>query len=136
MVLFLLDPLTKTAIVAALASSVFLVFVMPWAKSSTPKNLMGGHLVACIVAGLYVLLVGRNSILFQARFLYISSAIVVSVTLLSMALLNIAHAPACGTAFGLIIHGWDWRMVIFILTATILLSGIRAVFSKQLKNLV
>lgn len=137
LILFLLSPLlSKAAIVAALASSVFVCFVTPFSPAAFPKNLIGGHLLACIISGLYVFIATYNNFLIQQEFLYISAAIVVSVTLLFMAILNIKHAPACGTSFGLIIHGWDWRMIVFILTAVVILSVVRIILLKWMQDLV
>lgn len=137
LILFLLSPLlSKAAIVAALASSVFLCFVTPYSDASYPKNLIGGHLLACITYGLYIVIAYYNSFLLQQKFIYISAAIVVSVTVLSMAILNIEHAPACGTSFGLVIHGWDWRMVVFILTAAVVLSLVRIILLKWMEDLI
>lgn len=137
LILFLLSPLlSKAAIVAALASSVFLCFVTPFSNAASSKNLIGGHLLACVVSGLYIWLTYYNNFLLHQGFLYISAAIVVSLTVLSMAILNIEHAPACGTSFGLIIHGWDWRMVIFILTAAVVLSVIRAILLRWMEDLI
>jgi CBS-domain-containing membrane protein len=42
-ILFFLDVLTETAIIAALGASAFIVFTMPNTYSSDPRRLIGGY---------------------------------------------------------------------------------------------
>ncbi len=59
MVLLVVDVVLQAAIVVAIASSAFIVFIMPHSKASIPRRVIGGHLVAIIVgtalATVYVL---------------------------------------------------------------------------------
>ena len=36
------------------------------------------------------------------------------------------HPPAAGTALGLVIHGWSWSAVVFILSSALILSVLRS----------
>ena len=44
--------------------------------------------------------------------------------------------PAAGTALGLVIHGWSWSAVVFILSSALALSMIRLVLRPRLINLL
>ena len=50
MVLLVVDVVLQAAIVVAIASSAFIVFIMPHSKASIPRRVIGGHLVAIVVA--------------------------------------------------------------------------------------
>ena len=48
-VLFFLDVLTETAIIASLGASAFIVFAIPKSYSSDPRRLIGGYIVGITV---------------------------------------------------------------------------------------
>ena len=48
-VLFFLDVLSETAIIAALGASAFVVFAIPNSYSSDPRRLIGGYMVGIVV---------------------------------------------------------------------------------------
>ena len=53
-----------------------------------------------------------------------------------MGILNCEHAPAAGCLLGLTYGGVDFNSVAFIISSAIILSLIRLVFLKWIKNLV
>ena len=49
-ILLVVDVLLQAAIAVAIASTAFIVFVMPHSRASTPRRVVGGHVVAVIVS--------------------------------------------------------------------------------------
>ena len=104
----------------SIASSVFLVFVVPHSLASSTRRLLGGHIVGvisgdtCAVAG----------------------AIGVGVAILVMAITNTAHPPAAGTTLGLITVGADTSAVLFILSAAAILTAIHLLLARYMANLL
>ncbi len=56
MVLLVVDVALRAAIVVAIAGSAFVVFVMPHSTAASPKNVIGGHVVAIVVSSMLSLL--------------------------------------------------------------------------------
>ncbi|PKB61455.1 MAG: hypothetical protein BZY79_03585 [SAR202 cluster bacterium Casp-Chloro-G4] len=76
-------------------------------------------------------LVEHNRIIFD-----IMAALSLGLSILFMAVTNTEHPPAAGTALGLIIHGFDWNLVLFVLLSALLMSLIRMVLRPRLTNLL
>ena len=55
-VLLVVDVVLQAAIVVAIASIAFIVFVAPHSMASTPRRVIGGHVVALIVGTAFSLL--------------------------------------------------------------------------------
>ena len=53
-----------------------------------------------------------------------------------MAVTNTEHPPAAGTALGLVIVGWSWSAVLFIMSSAVILSLIRLILRPRLINLL
>ena len=49
LILLVVDVVLQAAIVVAIASSAFIVFVIPHSTASSPQRVIGGHVVAVIV---------------------------------------------------------------------------------------
>ncbi|MDA1227846.1 MAG: HPP family protein [Chloroflexi bacterium] len=64
------------------------------------------------------------------------AALSLGLSILFMAVTNTEHPPAAGTALGLIIHGFDWNLVLFVLLSALLMSLIRMVLRPRLTNLL
>ena len=139
-VLFFLDVLTETAIIAALGASAFVVFAIPNSYSSDPRRLIGGYIVG-IVIGIICYLI---SIKFPTSdfftntemSLIVFGAIAVGLSIFIMAVTNTEHPPAAGIALGLLINKWDWMTIIFILFAISWLTGVRKILNPYLMDLI
>ena len=68
--------------------------------------------------------------------LNICAAVSVGIGIIIMVVTNTEHPPAAGTSLGLIIHGFDWSSVIFIIGSTVLLSLIRIILRHRMINLL
>ena len=139
-VLFFLDVLSETAIIAALGASAFVVFAIPNSYSSDSRRLIGGYLV-----GISVGIICYNiSIIFPTSdfftntemSLIVFGAVAVGVAIFIMAITNTEHPPAAGIALGLVINKWDLITIIFILCAITWLTSIRKILKPHLLDLI
>ena len=139
-VLFFLDVLTETAIIAALGASAFVVFAIPNSYSSDPRRLIGGYVVGIIVGIIcyYISIIFPISNFFTntETSLIVFGAVAVGVAIFIMAVTNTEHPPAAGIALGLVINRWDWMTIIFILCAITWLSVIRKILKPLLIDLI
>lgn len=137
-ILFFLDVLTETAIIAALGASAFIVFTMPNTYSSDPRRLIGGYFFGIITGFIFNFLsenieiinfIGGNTSLI------VFGALSTGVAIFLMTITNTEHAPAAGVALGLVINSWDYMTIIFILCAILLMAIIRKILRSKLMNL-
>lgn len=134
------DALLNAAIVVAVASTAFIIFVIPNSIAATPRKVIGGHLVAVIVGTAFSLVLQMpilETFTAEPRILFdVLAAICVGVSILVMVVTNSEHPPAAGTALGLIIQDSSWAAVGFILVSAILLSLLRIILRPKLIDLL
>jgi len=139
-VLFFLDILTETAIIAALGASAFVVFAIPNSYSSDARRLIGGYIIGIIVGILcYFISIyfpSSNFLTTTEMSLIVFGAIAVGIAIFIMAVTNTEHPPAAGIALGLVINPWTWVTIVFILCAIIWLSAIRKMLKPYLMDLI
>ncbi|MFC2071935.1 HPP family protein [Chloroflexota bacterium] len=139
-ILFFVEILTHAAIVAALGSSAFVVFAMPQSTTAQPRKLIGGHVVG-LLSGTFCYYAFLSSPLGElitrweltTLFIY---ALAVGLSIFLMAITNTEHAPAAGTALGIVAHAWLYQVVIFILLSAVGLAIARRLLKGYLKDLV
>ena len=94
----------QAVIVAAIASTAFLLFIMPHSRPSRPRNALGGHAVALGVGVLFALFgdteTGRETVRGTAFYFALFAAGSVGLSMFLMAATNTEHPPAAGTALG------------------------------------
>lgn len=102
--------------------------------------MIGGHTVAIITGSIFsaaLTIPQLDSLALDSRIIIdVAAALSVGTGMLAMAVTNTEHPPAAGTALGLVIHGWTWSAVAFILTSALILSLIRLVLKPKLINLI
>ena len=130
----------RAAIVVAVASTAFTVFVVPDSVSATPRKVIGGHAVT-VVAGsvltVVMLIPSLGDAVQHSRYLFdILAALSVGLGIFGMVSTNTGHPLAAGTALGRVIHGWSWSAVVFILSSALILSIIRIVLRPKMINLL
>lgn len=117
-VFLVLESLEHAVVAASLASSSFLVFLIPHSRRARSRNVLAGHLLG-VVPGL-----GLGSLLPhthpRAPVLYGG---VVIVTGLLMEATRISHPPAVGTSLGLAISPQGWLAVSVVIGATVLATA-------------
>ena len=136
LILIIGDSVMRAAIVVGVASSAFTIFVVPDSIAATPRKVIGGHLVAILIAFLIVITIQVLNIDDSRLILNICAAVSVGIGIIIMVVTNTEHPPAAGTSLGLIIHGFDWNSVIFIIASTLLLSLIRIILRHRMINLL
>jgi CBS-domain-containing membrane protein len=150
-ILLAFDAMTNAVIIAALGSSVFIVFAMPEAQVSRPRFLIGGYIVSIAVACLchhlsllslhHLSLLSLWSLMTWTSFIHESShvlfgAIAVGLAIFVMVITDTEHPPAAGLTLGLIVNEWSYMTIVVVFVGIILLSAIRFVLKPVLKNLL
>jgi len=124
-------------IVAAVASSVAIVFFVPHSVASSPFRIIGGHTSAIVAAlctvGIMLLL--PDSVADNLWVIHSLQGASLALVILFMTITNTEHAPAAGTALGLA-TSVPINSVIFIVSSAIIISIIRIVLYKRLHNLI
>ena len=137
-IMLVMDVVVRAAIVVAIASSVFIVFVMPHSRASIPRRVIGGHVVAVIVASGFALLHLTPVGGFAAESHLASdlmAAAAVGLTILIMVSTNTEHPPAAGTVLVLAVEGWALSTVFIVLLGAVILSVVHAFLRPCLINL-
>lgn len=134
------DSLMKGAIVVGVASSAFTVFVLPNSVAATPRKVIGGHIVAALVGAFIALLLNIPEVAAHTdnsrHIIDLAAALSVGLSIFAMVVTNTEHPPAAGTSLGLVIYGFDWSSIIFILTAALVLSILRIALRPKMINLL
>ncbi len=139
-ILSFVEILTRTAIVAALGASTFIVFAMPNSGTAGPRRLIGGHIVGiiCGLACYYLFNGGLLKDLSESYdiIIWFSYALSVVLSLFIMTITNTEHPPAASTALGIAAFGVSWQIVVFIIAFAVFLSLARRLLSPWLKDLI
>ena len=134
------DAVFHAAIVVAIASTVFIIFVIPDSVAAVPRKVIGGHVVAVIVGSVLSTILNIPAIDVVVKdSSYITdliAALSVGLSIFLMVMTDTEHLPAAGTALGLIIPGWSWSAVVFIVCGALILSMMRLVLRPKLVNLL
>jgi hypothetical protein len=138
-ILLLETGVSSAGITASIASSVFLVFVVPHSVASSTRRVVGGHVVAVIIGvsayGILKLIVDDPADITGQTFAF-AGAISVGLAILMMALTDTEHPPAAGTTLSLVAFGASVHSVFFIISSVVLLAGVRIVLRRWLINLL
>ena len=138
-ILFIEQGVSAGIIVVTIASSTATVFVVPHSIASSPQRVVGGHVVSVVVGlvlwgGLQLFTGDANT---ASNFqIDVFGAAAVGLAVLVMATTNTEHPPAAGTAFGIIVGGFSFTFIAFILSAAVILSLLRAALRNRLQNLL
>lgn len=132
------DVISSGAIVAAIASSVAIVFFVPHSVASAPSHIVGGHLSGVVAAYIIVGigLASPGSVADATWFVDLSGAVALGLVVLLMSVTNTEHAPAAGTALGLAVRRTPGEAVLFIITAAVIVAAARVILGPRLHNLL
>ena len=140
LILLVVDVVLQAAIVVAIASSAFIVFVIPHSTASSPQRVIGGHVVAVIVgtafSALYLIPVLGELAVSHNLFRDLIDVLSVGLSILLMVLTNTEHPLAAGTALGLVVEGWTPSAVLFVLLGVVMLSVVHMLLRPRLTNLL
>ena len=128
----------RAVVVAAIASTGFILFISPRSLSARPRHVIGGHLIAMAIATPLALLADPDVIgwVDTTPFLFaVYAAIGVGASMFTMAATNTEHPPAAGTALALVAHGFSWELIVFVATAVLIIVAIHRVLKRHLIDL-
>ncbi|MFC1949134.1 HPP family protein [Chloroflexota bacterium] len=138
-ILYFVETLTHAAIVAALGSSVFIVFAMPNTISADPRRIIGGHITGllCGILCYFIFCTGLIGEFFEATeaIRWLPAAISVGLAIFLMSIFNFEHPPAAGTALGIVTHEWSHLTIIFVVVFAISLAIVKILLKNYLKDL-
>ncbi len=140
LILLVEDAVLRAAIVVAIASTVFTIFVFPNSVVSTPRKVIGGHAIAVVFGSVLsgvLMLPGIDAVSTDVRVVRdVIAALAVGLSILLMVMTDTEHPPAAGTALGLVIHEVSLSAVLFILVSASTLSIVRVILRPKLINLL
>ncbi len=126
LILLVVDVVLQAAIVVAIASSAFIVFVMPRNIMAYPQRVVGGHVVGILVGAAFstlYLVPGFGEMAEGSQVIRDLMAVLsMGLSIFIMVLTNTEHAPAAGTALGLVVGGWEPSAALFVLIGAVTLS--------------
>ncbi|MCW2997974.1 MAG: family protein+B94 [Solirubrobacterales bacterium] len=108
----------QALLIPPLAASVGLITSMPDEPLSQPRNVIGGHLVSCIVGSLVALVLGHGMLIAA-----IAGGLAVGATLA----LRVAHSPAAATAVIVAatpLPFWHFTVLLTMTTVILVVLGI------------
>ena len=140
-ILYFENIFTGSAVVASLGATTFIIFAMPNYTTAQPRKVMGGHIIGIIV-GVFCFYIAsfaqnsKNFFLAQNVVKILFPSLSVGLSIFIMVITNTEHPPAAGTALGIVIQGWSYSTILFILITISLLSLIKYLLKSWLKDLV
>ncbi len=118
-------------VAASLAATAFTVFAMPSSVTARTRNVTGGHLVGIICGSVFALL--PLDFAAKREMFY---ALAVGSSMFIMTITNTEHPPAAGTALGMVIAGFSWRVGLGTMTGVVILSAIHRLLKLWLRDLI
>ena len=139
-ILLVLNVVTETALIAALASSAFIAFTMPHSYFAKPRSLLGGYFVSSIIGiGCDVISMHSHVIsLFQgAEAATIAlAAFSVALSIFVMVITDTEHAPAAGLALGFVLNPWNIVTIVLILFSISFMATSKRILKKWMIDLL
>ena len=116
------DALVNGAVLAAIASTAFVLMVTPHSVVATPRHAIGGHAVCALAGSLVAILLASgpgetlpDDVLLFPEF---AAALAVGASIVLMGLTDTEHPPAAGTALGFAVVDFD-TVLLLVLAASI-----------------
>ncbi len=111
---FLVGSITSGAVViGAIASTAFILFISPHSRSASFRHVSGGHFVSLMAALPFAVFADSVTGILLSTYI----GIAVGLAILLMALINVEHPPAAGTAFAIVAHGVSPTLIFFVVLA-------------------
>tara|TARA_S200000501_G_scaffold156844_1_gene148024 strand:- start:228 stop:758 length:531 start_codon:yes stop_codon:yes gene_type:complete len=139
LVLIIGDNFAQGAIIAGIAGTTALISFAPHSYAANTRRVVGGHFLSILVGSFSIFLLSLFSIDYNSAselIIYLNSSICIGILIILMGALNCEHAPAAGCLLGLTYGGVDVNSIAFIISSAIVLSIIRILLLKWIKNLV
>jgi len=134
------DAFENAVIIAAVASTLFVLFITPHAIMCTPRRVVGGHMVGLLLGSLvgFFLASGAGEAMVDAvpYSFELFAALGVGLSILIMAFTNTEHGPAAGTALGFVVLDFRWALVLVLLGSVVILSLVHQLALQRMRNLL
>jgi len=124
------DAVDKAAVVAAIGSTAFILFITPHSPFGNPRNVVGGHFLSLIAGSLAAIMTTDSTFL-----LALEGAFAVGAAFLLMAIFDAEHGPAGGTALAVVIIGFSWHLVFLLMGSVIAMSLAHQLLRSRLRDL-
>ncbi|MGC9366445.1 MAG: HPP family protein [bacterium] len=118
-------------VAASLAATAFTVFVIPNSMAASSRNVVGGHVVGLIFGSLFALFPQNTDLAMD-----LMHALAVGSSILVMSVTNTEHPPAAGTALGVVIAGFSYRIVLGVVMGVAILAMIHRLLKPVLIDLI
>jgi len=118
-------------VVASIGASAFIVFAMPKSVTAKTQNVIGGQIIGLITGSL-----GYWFGMVTPLPVIIPYALAVGFSIFIMVVVDMEHPPASGTALGVAITGFSWRVAVALVVAVITLSLVHRFFKAHIRDLV
>ena len=137
--LFVLDAITQTVLIAALGASTFIAFALPRSLHSDPRHMIGGYVVGTAAGGLlgtanaslgYADAAGGHSMMI------VFGALAIALAMFLMVITKTEHPPAAALALGLVLNEWDLLTLLVVIGGVIALSMIKQLILPLLMDLL
>ncbi len=118
-------------VAASLAATAFTIFAMPSSVTASTRNVILGHIIGLAFGSLFAIFLNGTALM--QDFMY---AFAVGGAMLTMAITNSEHPPAAGTALGVVINGFSFRIVLGVIIGVLVLAIIHRLLRPILRDLV
>jgi hypothetical protein len=137
--LLLVDSLSNAAVAAGLAATVVIIFINTQARAAKLRAVVGGHGLALVLGSAFSFLLFAGPVEAflddTAKVRVLSFAVIVSVTILVMAITDTEHPPAAGIAIGMASREWEPEIFGSIIGAVLVLAAIKVLLQRHLQDL-
>jgi len=134
------DAVLSMTIVASLGASTFIAIAMPHTNSASPRYLVGGYIVGAscgvLMNFIYSYLVSMNIQILGHSPHILSCAIAVGLAMFLMVITNSEHPPAAALSMGLVSQPNALVTAFIAVSSIIIISVIKTLLKKWLKNLL
>lgn len=103
LVLYFVDYFARTAVVASIGATAFILFTMPHTSRSKPRFILGGYFAGIISGIIGVLMIE----LIPGMPITLAAGVAVGMAMFIMVVFNVEHPPAAAVAFGVALEGFD-----------------------------
>lgn len=136
--LFVLDSVTQTVLIAALGASAFIAFAVPRSPHSGPRHMIGGYAVGILTGSLMAALASIIDLPLgdHHAVIIIFGAIAISLAMFTMVVTRTEHPPAAALALGLVLNEWSLITLLVVLGGVIGLSIIKQLILPALLDLI
>jgi CBS-domain-containing membrane protein len=139
LLLLVLDAVTQTVLIAALAASAFTAFAVPRSLHADTRHLVGGYVVGmtagCLMSSIYAALPIAN-ITVDHAVMIVFGALAISLAMIVMIFTRTEHPPAAALALGLVLNEWNGTTLLVILAGIVGLSLIKRLVLPALMDLM